>query len=62
MIATAVDEGHQVECWRLQILIEAGYSLALAEQLAPRADVDLHQAVEIVAAGCAHELAAEILL
>ncbi len=35
---------------------------ALAEQLAARVDVDLHQAVRLVATGCPAERAAQILL
>lgn len=47
-----VTEPERVESWRLHNLVEAGYPLPLAE----------HQAVELVAQGCAHQLAAEILL
>ena len=55
-------ESSKVESWRLHVLIEAGYPLALAERLAA-SDADLHLAVELVAnRGCAHETAAEILL
>ena len=43
------------------MLIEAGYPLPLAERLAG-SEADLHVAVELVAQGCAHETAAEILL
>jgi hypothetical protein len=55
----------RVETWRLEQLLNAGYPLALAEQLAtrPPSEVDLHQAVELVASrGCLPELAARILL
>jgi hypothetical protein len=55
-------ESSKVESWRLHVLIEAGYPLALAERLAA-SDADLHLAVELVRSrGCAHETAAEILL
>jgi hypothetical protein len=55
-------ESSKVESWRLHVLIEAGYPLALAERLAA-SDADLHLAVELVSSrGCAHETAAEILL
>ena len=55
-------ERSKVESWRLHVLIEAGYPLALAEKLA-HSDVDLHRAVELVSTrGCPHETAAEILL
>lgn len=51
----------KVESWRLHVLIEAGYPLPLAEKLA-HSSADLHQAVELVHAGCQPDLAAEILL
>jgi hypothetical protein len=54
-------ERAKVESWRLHVLIEAGYPLHIAERLAG-SEVDLHRAVELVHAGCAHEVAAEILL
>jgi hypothetical protein len=58
---TETDERSKVESWRLHVLIEAGYPLALAERVAV-SEADLHVAVELVANGCAHETAAEILL
>jgi len=54
-------ERSKVESWRLHVLIEAGYSLPLAERLAA-SEADLHDAVELVVNGCAHKTAAEILL
>ncbi len=54
-------ERSKVEGWRLHVLMEAGYPLGLAEKLAA-SEVDLHHAVELVARGCPHETAAEILL
>ncbi len=54
-------ERSKVESWRLHVLMEAGYPLPLAEKLAG-SHVDLHHAVELLAAGCRPELAAEILL
>ena len=54
-------EREKVESWRLHVLIEAGYPLALAEKLA-HSDTDLHRAVELVRAGCTFSTAAEILL
>jgi hypothetical protein len=55
------DERAKVESWRLHVLIEAGYPVALAEQLAG-SEADLHEAVELVESGCRPETAAEILL
>ncbi len=56
------DERAKVESWRLHVLMEAGYPLPLAEQIA-RSSADLHDAVTLVAErGCRPETAAEILL
>lgn len=60
--ATPPTEAEKVEAWRLHVLIESGYPLPLAEELAGATSVDLHRAVELVEAGCRPELAAEILL
>ncbi len=54
-------EQEKVDSWRLHVLIEAGYPSELAEKLA-HSDADLHQAVELITAGCSHETAAAILL
>jgi len=54
-------ERAKVESWRLHVLIEAGFPLPLAEQLAA-SEADLHEAVDIVARGCDAVTAAEILL
>ena len=54
-------ERSKVESWRLHVLIQAGYPLPVAEKLAG-SDADLHHAVELVDQGCAHDLAASILL
>ena len=54
-------EREKVEGWRLHVLLEAGYPTVLAEKIAA-STCDLHQAVELLRAGCAAETAAEILL
>jgi hypothetical protein len=54
-------ERSKVESWRLHVLIQAGYPLPLAEKLA-HSEADLHRAVELVAQGCEHTVAAAILL
>lgn len=54
-------ERSKVESWRLHVLIQAGYPLPVAEKLAG-SEADLHRAVELVHQGCAHDLAASILL
>lgn len=51
-----------VEAWRLKQLLDAGYPIPLAEKLAIRSDVDLHQALRLVGSGCTHETAGRILL
>jgi hypothetical protein len=48
--------------WRLEQLERAGYLGEAAAVLAERRDVDLHEALRLVAAGCPPELAASILL
>ena len=58
---TPQDERARVESWRLHVLLEAGFSLPLAEKLA-HSEADLHRAVEMVGSGCDHETAAKILL
>jgi len=63
---TYVEDAHggeqaKVESWRLHILIEAGYPLALAEKLAA-SEADLHVCVDLVRSGCSPITAAEILL
>jgi len=54
-------EHEKVVSWRLHVLVEAGYPSELAERIA-HSEADLHDAVELVLAGCTHETAAEILL
>ena len=61
VIETTENEQAKVESWRLHVLIEAGYPLTLAEQLAG-SNADLHRAVELVVRGCAPETATKILL
>jgi hypothetical protein len=48
--------------WRFQQLRAAGYDRRTARLLSRRRYVDLHEAVELVQRGCAHELAVAILL
>ncbi len=60
-IESDFSERLKVETWRLHVLIEAGYPLPLAERLA-HSNADLHEAVELVQAGCKPDVAAEILI
>ena len=54
-------EQELVERWRAEELERAGFPAAAAAELAGRSDVDLHRAAELLARGCAPELALEIL-
>jgi hypothetical protein len=55
-------ETEKVERWRAEALERAGYDIVAAHELAARSDIDLHRALELVEAGCPHELALRILL
>ena len=57
-----VTEQEIVERWRAQELERAGFPEDTANELAMRADVDLHAAIDLIRRGCAPELAARILL
>jgi hypothetical protein len=59
----AFDE-HSVDvyCWRMERLLEAGYTRLVADALAQDTRVDLHGAVDLVRAGCPADAAARILL
>jgi hypothetical protein len=48
--------------WRRHELERAGYDAKQASQLAPRFDIDLHRAIELLQQGCAPTLALRILL
>jgi hypothetical protein len=52
----------QVEHWRAQELIRAGYPADGAAELASRHDIDLHHAVELLGRGCPVEVALRILI
>ena len=51
----------EVVLWRVEQLLEAGYEPSSARVLGRRRDVDLHQAVELIACGCPPGLAFSIL-
>ena len=55
------DEQTKVHSWRLHVLLEAGYPIDLADQIAG-SEVDLHVAVDLVECGCSHDTAGRILL
>ncbi|MBA2462766.1 MAG: hypothetical protein H0V45_13560 [Actinobacteria bacterium] len=55
-------EPERIERWRAEELERAGYEPAAAAMLASRPEVDLHYAIDLIRAGCQHELALQILL
>jgi hypothetical protein len=56
------DEVELVLEWRLEQLERAGFRGDVVVDLAERRDVDLHDALRLVEAGCPPALAARILL
>jgi hypothetical protein len=62
---TAVAQGRvpttDVEAWRLRRLMDAGFPLPLALDLAATPGVDLHALLALIDRGCPPELAARIL-
>ena len=58
----AVAESKAILDWRFEQLRAAGYSAESASLLSPRADVDLHLAVDLLAKGCPPETAIRILV
>ena len=54
-------ETEKVERWRAEALEKVGYDAISARELATRPDIDLHQAIALVEAGCPPALALEIL-
>jgi hypothetical protein len=55
-------EQERIERWRAGELERAGYDASAAAMLASRQDIDLHSAIDLIRAGCQHELALAILL
>jgi hypothetical protein len=50
-----------VEAWRLRRLLDAGFPLLLARELAATPGIDLHALLGLLDRGCPPELAARIL-
>lgn len=50
-----------VEAWRLRRLLDAGFPLPLALDLATTPGIDLHALLALIDRGCPPELAARIL-
>jgi hypothetical protein len=55
-------ESERIERWRVEELERAGYGADEAGELASRAYVDLHLAIELLQRGCPAETALKILL
>lgn len=51
-LAAPAEEEIDVYCWRMEQLIEAGFSGAVAAALAGDAGIDLHLACDLLARGC----------
>jgi hypothetical protein len=62
MAASAMTEEELIFAWRFEQLQRVGFDTGLALDLAVCAEVDLHDATELVQRGCAPVLAAQILL
>lgn len=54
-------ELERVVGWRTEVLVEAGYPLLAAANIACDVRIDLHRAVELLRQGCPPAVAAEIL-
>jgi hypothetical protein len=61
-IITEQTERERIELWRAQELERAGFPPGDAVELAARFDIDLHATVELIRAGCPHNVALKILL
>lgn len=55
-------EQERIERWRAEELERAGFEPAAAVLLARRLDIDLHDAISLLARGCDPELALKILI
>ncbi len=55
-------EQERIERWRAEELERAGFEPAASVLLASRMDIDLHDAISLLARGCDPELALKILL
>ncbi len=60
-VAPARGPTTDVEAWRLRRLVDAGFPLPLALELATTPGVDLHALLALIDRGCPPELAARIL-
>jgi energy-converting hydrogenase A subunit M len=61
-VKLAESELERIERWRAQALERAGYAADAAHEIAARLDIDLHEAIDLVKAGCPPEIAVRILV
>ncbi len=61
-VKLADSELERIERWRSEALIRAGYTAEEAAEIAGRLDIDLHEAIDLVKAGCPSEIAVRILV
>lgn len=59
--AQRVVTDNRVIDWRFEVLEAAGFTNPQALVLAARADIDLHEACELLEAGCPSDIAFDIL-
>ena len=57
----ARDHHTDVTAWRLRRLLEAGFDVVLADELATTPGIDLHALLDLVDRGCPPDLASRIL-
>ena len=62
MFDMADDAQAKVVHWRESQLVRAGFALLAARVVAIRRDIDLHQVVDMVMAGCPPHVAMEVVL
>lgn len=55
-------EMEEVLRWRFEVLVRAGYDVGTALILASHAEVDLHEATDLLGRGCPPETALRIVL
>ncbi len=55
-------EMEEVLRWRFEVLVRAGYDAGTAMILASHAEVDLHEATDLLGRGCPPETALRIVL
>lgn len=55
-------EAEKVTAWRQAELERAGYDPDAAQRLAPRLDINLHEAIDLLKHKCPADIALEILL